>query len=211
MEREINWLRVLLAFLIATFLFLFGLFIGFLAKGVITGSSISIEESVRNDIINLETLYLLEGSFPCNEEILSITSEKLDYLGNLITTLETKKGKDASDVLELKKLYTILETRHFLLTETRNEKCNQDFDIFLYFYSNEENCESEREKTAFVLTYLRNKYDSVRVYSFDMNLDSDIISTLREEYQIKGCSAVILNNEKIPFKIENSEDVEKLL
>jgi len=210
MKREINWTRLLLAFLIATFLFSLGIFLGFLAKGTITDASVSLQEGIRNDIINLETLYLLEDSFPCNEEIITITSQKLDYLGELITTLEVKRGKDAEDVLELKKLYTILEIRHFLLTETRNEKCSGSHTTFLFFYSNDENCEGEVEKASFVLTFLRNKYDNIRVYSFDINLNSEIITTLKSEYNIKGCSGVVMNKEKIPFKVTKASQIEEL-
>jgi len=211
MERKVNWMRIALAALIATFLFTFGLLLGYITKGIISTNSVSLEESVRNDIINLETLYLLEGTFPCNSEILDITSQKLDSLGELITVLEVKKGKHSKDVLELKKLYTVLETRHFLLTNTRKENCGEDYDIFLYFYSNRQECKGEVEKSSFVLTYTRNKYDQVRVYSFDIDLNSEIISALKAEYSIQGCSGVVLNNNPLNFKIENADQIEPLL
>lgn len=211
MERKINWQRLILAFLIATFLFCFGIFLGFIAKGYISQSSVQLEESVRNDIIDLETLYLLENTFPCNQQVLGITSEKLDYLGELITVLEVKKGKFDADVLELKKLYTVLEIRHFLLTEARNSQCSQNYDTILFFYSNQENCKSEVEKTSFVLNYLRNKYDTVRVYSFDIDLDSDLIAALKAQYQINDCASVVLNKEKIPSIISDASQIEPLL
>jgi hypothetical protein len=210
-RKPINWQRLILAFLIATFLFFFGLFLGFLAKGFVAQSSLELEQQIQGDIINLETLYLLEDQFPCNPEILDITSERLDYLGELITIMEVKQGKFDPQVLELKKLYTVLEVRHFLLTESRNTQCGSDQNTALFFYSNEEQCEGPVEKTAFVLTFLRNKHENVRVYSFDVNLDSDLIATLKTQYNIQGCSSVVLNKEKINLQVTNADQVEPLL
>ena len=210
-NREINWQRLILAFLIATFLFFVGLFLGFLAKGFISQSSVELEQQIRSDIADLETLYLLEDTFPCNPQVLDITSERLDYLGELITISEVKQGKFDPQVLELKKLYTVLQVRHFLLTESRNQECSADANTILFFYSNAETCESGVEETSFVLTYLRNKYDNVRIYSFDIELDSDLISTLKTQYDIEGCSNVVLNKKKILFPITDSSEIEPLL
>lgn len=210
-SREINWQRLILAFLIATFLFFLGLFLGYLAKGYISQNSVELEQSVRNDIIDLETIYLLDQEFPCNPQILDTTSQKLDYLGELITVLEVKKGKFSPDVLELKKLYTVLEVRHFLLTEARSTQCGEDYDTVLFFYSNEENCQGEVDQASFVLTYLRNKYSSLRIYSFDKDLESDLIGALKSQYEIERCSEVILNKEKLNFTVTDSSQVEELL
>ncbi|MCA9485926.1 MAG: hypothetical protein KC506_03720, partial [Nanoarchaeota archaeon] len=192
-------------------LFFLGIFLGFIAKGIIAQSSVKLEQQIQNDIINLETLYLLEDQFPCNPEILEVTSQRLDYLGELITVLEVKQGKFDPQVLELKKLYTVLETRHFILTESRNSQCSENQNTALFFYSNAETCEAGVEKTAFVLTFLRNKYDNFNVYSFDIDLDSNIISALKSQYGIQGCSSVVLNKEKLSFPIENASQLESLI
>jgi len=211
-ERKINWSKILLAALIATFLFSLGNLLGFLIRGAVSENTLSLEQSIKNDISNLETLYILEDEYPCSSEILQLASEKLDYLGELITVLETKKGKSDPQVLELKKLYTLLEVRHFLLMEKRNDRCGKDFDIFLFFYSNTPVCSDDVDQSAFMLTFLRNKYDSIKVYSFDIDLESDLINVLKEQFKITDtCSGIALNGEKVDFKPQNSDELEALL
>ena len=209
-DRKINWQKITLAFLIAVFMFTFGLFIGFLAKTLIQGATIDLQNSVRNEIVNLETIDLLEKNNVCENYSINLISEKLDYTGELISLLEIKKGKADTEVLELKKLYTMLEVRHMLLMEEKNRLCDQDYDIFLFFYSNDENCEDDVEKTSFILSYLRKKYDNVRVYSFDSNLDSDLVKILMSKYSVNSCKVVILNGEKVTKDIARSEDLEEL-
>src|SRR3989338_5356088 len=209
-DRKINWQKITLAFLIAVFMFTFGLFIGFLAKTLIQGATIDLQNSVRNEIVNLETIDLLEKDNVCENYSINLISEKLDYTGELISLLEIKKGKADTEVLELKKLYTMLEVRHMLLMEEKNRLCDQDYDIFLFFYSNDENCEDDVEKTSFILSYLRKKYENVRVYSFDSNLDSDLVKILMSKYSVNSCKVVILNGEKVTKDIARSEDLEEL-
>jgi hypothetical protein len=212
MERKIDWARLYLAFFIACFLFTFGLFIGYLAKGIVEEISLSIEETTRNELTNLETLSLLEKKFPCNSEVLGLTSQKLDYLGGLIDTLETKKGKDDPQVLELKKLYTILEVRHMLLVLDREEQCSsQKSDVFLFFYSNGQECKEDVDRTSFILSYLRKKYSSSKVYSFDADLQSELIAVLKNEYSTSGCASVVLNGKNVGFTIQKAEQLETLM
>lgn len=210
MVRKINWVRILLSFLIATFLFFLGLLLGFISRGYVSQSSTDLAQSVRNDISNLETAYLLQQDFPCSLQLIDTTSQRLDSLGDLITLLETKKGKFSSDVLELKKLYTVLEVRHFILTEKRNEQCGGKNNIIFFFYSNEEKCQSEVEQTSFILKYVKNKHPEVNIYSFDINLDSDIVKILKTEYKTEQCSNVILNKEELT-KLKSASQIEEKL
>lgn len=209
--REINWLKLILTFLIASFLFSIGMFIGYLAKELIAQATISIEEETRSEIFNLETISLIDSNEACNVLTFDLVSEKLDYLGELITTLEVRKGKYDSEVLELKKLYTSLEVRHMYLVKENNKNCQRNNTVIMFYYSNDKECQGIVEKGSFVLTYLRNKYDFVKVYSFDVDLKSDIVSILKRKYDVSGCQTIIVNEEQKFKNIENSEEFEKAL
>ncbi len=211
-KRQINWNKIILSFLIACFLFSFGIFVGYLAKGIVSASIINIQDSTKNEILTLETINLIQEQNSCESYSLDLVSEKLDYLGELITILETKKGKKDPEVLEMKKLYSILEIRHYVLTREQNEYCAKNISTFMFFYSNDKDCNDEVEKKSFILSYLRKKYQTkVRVYAFDNDLDSDLIKVLKEKYKVERCSTIILNENKITTKIDNSEDLEKFL
>ena len=209
-RRKIYWSKVLLAFLISAFLFTFGLFVGFLGSKVIEGASVSILDSTRNEIVNLETLNMLETTYSCSASTLDIATDRLGYLTDLIHSMETQKGKTNSQVLELKKLYSIVEVRHMLLLRERAKKCNTNYSIIMYFYSNREECNDKTTSASFILSYLRNKYDNVRIYSYDVDLDSDVIQVLKENYYMSGCYNVVLNDKSIG-EIKKSDDVEKYL
>ena len=53
--------------------------------------------------------------------------------------------------------------------------------------------------------------DSLRVYSYDIDLNSDIISILKKKYSVSGCQTIVVNGNKSIGNIENSQDFEKSL
>jgi hypothetical protein len=58
-----------------------------------------------------------------------------------------------------------------------SQKCKTKPVYVLYFYSNAGDC-PECSRAGDVLTYLRQTYPSLRVYSFDYNLDLSALQTL---------------------------------
>ena len=83
--------------------------------------------------------------------------------------------------------------------------------VIMFFYSNSEECKGSVEKDSFIITYLRNKHDSLRVYSYDIDLSSDIISILKKKYSVRGCQTIVVNGNSTLSNIENSQDFEKFL
>ena len=209
--REIDYTRIILALLIATFLFSLGILLGYMVRMTLQEGTLALQNQLRTDILDFETISLMQTNYPCNALILDKSSEKLDSIGDMLTVLESKKGKDDSIVLEMKKSYSILELRHFLLVKDRNEKCSNNYTTLLYFYSNAKECKDSVDKVSFILTYLRNKESNLRVYSFDMNLDSDIINIFQKEYGFYGCYGVVLNDKKIEEPITDSSQLEQLI
>ncbi len=209
-RKKIDWSKVLLAFLIAVFLFSFGMLLGYLGSKIIEGASISIADSTKNEIANLETLNELEKSYPCSSSTLDIATNRLGYLSDIIDSMETQRGKNDAEVLELKKLYSVVEVRHMLLLKQREENCHANYTIMLYFYSNDKECKDSVDSVAFILTYMRNKYPNVRVYSYDIGLKSDVVDVLKENYNVTGCYKVIVNEQNVG-EVNKSDDLEKYI
>jgi hypothetical protein len=210
MKRNIDWSKVLLAFLITVFLFNVGVLLGYFGSKIIEGSSISIIQSTNNEISNLETLNLLEQNYPCSSSTLDVATERLAYMSDLIDSMEDQRGKTNSDVIELKKIYSIVEIRHMLLLKQRAENCGVNYSIVIYFYSNENECKDDTNRISFILTYLRNKFSNLRVYSYDINLNNDAVQILKNYYNATGCYQVLLD-EKPLGEIRESQDIEKYL
>jgi hypothetical protein len=209
--RKIDWARIALAVFIACFIFTFGILAGYFGRSILESSIISIQDSTKNELLSIETISLLDAQYPCSTSILDTTSGKLNDLGSLISTLEDKQGKNNPDVLEIKKLYNLVEIRHMLLLMDREKNCNQTYNIFLFFYSNKQECKSEVDKWAFILGYIRKNEDTARVYSYDIDLNSELVKVLKDEYKISGCSGVILNEKKLTKSTDNADQVISLM
>ena len=207
-KRELDWNRIILAFLIANLLFFIGIGIGYFVREIMEKTTITFQQQISNEYVSLETLSMLEKDFPCSSFSLDKSSEKLDYIGSLIDSLEIKKGVNDKGVLEIKKFYTILEARHYVLIKERNLKCNENFSTIIYLYSNKKECKLEVDKISFILSYLIKQYPNLKVYSFDLNLDSEIINFFKSKYKIKNeCYSVILNDKIIKNNIQNADDL----
>lgn len=210
-KREINWLRILLAFLIASFLFFLGLFLGYITGKFIENSSLGIEEKIKDEISNFETLAAVQKNYPCSVELLNTATDRLGYLTDFIDLMEKQKGKNDANVIRIKKLYSIVESRHMLLLMETENRCNSSYNIVQYFYSNVKECESDLDKVSFILSYAKKKNPDIKVYSFDMNLDSDVVYILKQNYNVSQCYTLVLNSKRVDFDINDASSFEKLL
>jgi len=95
---------------------------------------------------------------------------------------------------------------------TLNEKCGREINTILFFYSNEEEDieNSERLGRLIGLLYERNK-ERIVIYSIDLNLDSEVIDSLKEKYNLTSESVVILNEKEKFYNLENIDELESRL
>lgn len=199
-------LRIILAFIISTILFIDLFFItnmiSFFNYKSISEENNLIEQAVKD--LDNQLIY-----FSCEDSVLFDVSEKLDNVGGFLGILEQRFGKDDSRVLEQKKIYTVLEYKHFQFISKFSEICDKNFSTILFFYSNNDEEDDQSETTAYIITSFKKKSSKwVMVYSFDYNLDSKLIDYMKEEYNITFAPAVIVNGEKA-FYLSNIEQLEE--
>lgn len=148
----------------------------------------------------------------CNEAFISNVSRKLDEVATRISILEERWGKNNPQVIEQKKLYSELEYRHFNIIKNSNEKCETDFVPFFFFYSNEPESSEYTEDISFILQYFKKENSNkVMIYSFDYNLDYDLIKSLKQEYSVTNAPVVIYVKNKESFTPSNIGDIRKYL
>src|ERR1035437_5191115 len=126
------------------------------------------EDQVAIDILASETQFDILKQSSCDQIDSSILAGDLDTLGNRLTYMEYQIGVDNPDVVQLKKYYSILQIKDYLLMNIYNTNCHKKPVVVMYFYSN--NC-PECTQQDYVITYLRDTYPSIRIYTFDYNLD----------------------------------------
>ena len=104
-------------------------------------------------------------------------------MGNKLEWSQNNLGAN-EEVTYLKKYYSLLQIKDYLLTKKISERCKVKSAFILYFYTTAENC-SECEKEGLVLTTLREKYPELRVYSFDYSTDLSAVRSMLQIYKIE--------------------------
>ena len=146
----------------------------------------NIEDKIALDTLSLETQFDLLAEAPCAEVSEgSVLSSELNDLADRLSYAEERLGSDNEEVVRLKRQYTLLEVKDYLLMKRLAKECKNLKPVFvLYFYSNKGDCPGCAE-AGYALSYLRQTYPGLRVYSFDYNLDLGALKTLRSVLGIK--------------------------
>lgn len=177
----------------------------------------NIESRIAVDILASETQFSLLSELSCRDISSSLLSKELATLGDKLSYTETNRGADDEEVLNLKKYYSLLQIKDFLLMQKINDRCGGKTLSIMYFYSNEKkntpdqsSCE-DCEKEGFVLTRLRQEYPELRVYSFDYNLDLSTLQTLISIYDIKDNQPALLINEKVYYGFKSIDEIKEII
>lgn len=137
-----------------------------------------LQTQLATDTLSIETQFALLEEAPCDDLANGTAfSREVGNLGDRLARSEERLGSDDPEVLQLKKQYTLLQIREYLLTKRLAETCDVEPVTALYFYSNEGVCE-ECERASYALSYLRETYPTLKVYSFDYDLDLGALRTL---------------------------------
>ena len=166
-----------------------------------------IESRIAVDILASETQFSLISELSCKEISSSVLSKELSSLGDKLAFTEQNRGSLDPEVLNLKKYYSLLQIKDFLLMQKIKERCGGKTLSLMYFYSNLNNNCSDCEKEGFVLTKLRADYPELRVYSFDYNLDLSALQTLISIYNIENKQPALLINDAVYYGFKSIEEI----
>ena len=195
MERKISVSLYILAFAITVGIFAIGFYVGGIFTDMnLQGISSNIDD-VSKRVSSAELLFLLEDSpsfCPVYLDELSSIDAETDQLGQQLIYMEDVK--EISDN-ELKKNYFILETKSYLLSKRIKEKCNADYSLALYFYSNIDcdKCKEQGEMLSSAKEKLEKNGVKLKVYSFDGEIGSPIAQALIDKYNVTEYPSIVLN------------------
>lgn len=167
------------------------------------------QDSIALDIMSSETQFSLLSELSCREVGQKTLSQELNSIAEKVEYSE-KNINNKEEVSRLKKYYTLLQIKDFLLVRKITERCNKKMTSIIYVYTTADNC-SECTRQGYVLTTLRQKYPDLRVYSFDYNVDVSALKALVGLYKIEDTKlpAIIINDEKVYTGFQSLEDIEK--
>ncbi len=167
-----------------------------------------IENRLALEILASETQFSLLEETQCKDVGKTFLAKELGSLSERLAYTETQSGFDSAEVENLKRYYSLLQIKDYILLKRITEKCGTKPTFILYFYSNQGDCE-ECERTGYVLTALHEKYPDMRIYSFDFNLDLEAIRTLVSIYNIENnLPALVINNDPY-YGFRTVEELEK--
>ena len=182
-DNPIDWKKYLIVFLITISIFLTASYISNYFNNQKVDQLKSIQDKISIDILSSETQFSLLSELSCKNISDSILSGELSDLGNKLEWGQENLGM-TDTVSYLKKYYSLLEIKDYLLSKQISTRCKTKAAFILYFYTTAENC-SECERQGIVLSALRDKYPELRVYSFDYSTPLSAVESMLHIYKIE--------------------------
>lgn len=177
----------------------------------------SIANQLATDTLSVETQYSLLENAPCEDFVTASSTEgattfsqELSSLGDKLAYAEEHLGETDPQVIQLKTEYTLLEIRDYLLTKQLSRTCHVSPTVVLYFYSNNEDaCKDECRRASYDLSYVHQLDPTMRVYSFDYDLDVEALKTLESLEKVDAKFPAFVINGKRVYGFTTPEEFNK--
>ncbi len=182
-DKLTDWKKYLIVFFITASLFLIAVYVSNYFGDKKINQLKLIQDEIAIDILSSETQFSLLAELSCKNISDSVLAGELGELGSKLAWGEQNLGA-TEEVSYLRKYYSLLQIKDYLLMKRISERCKIKSAFILYFYTTAENC-SECEKQGLVLSALRDKYPELRVYSFDYSTDLSAVKAMLQIYKIE--------------------------
>src|SRR3990167_3781829 len=165
MKPQIDWKKYVVALVITSLIFFTAIALSSYFNNKRIVNVRSIEDKISIDILSSETQFSLLAESSCKDVNTSFLFQELNSLAEKIEYSE-QNLRDSEEIISLKKYYSLLQIKDYLLMKKVSERCQLDPIFIIYFYSKKDNC-PDCARQGYVLTSLRDKHPELRVYSFD--------------------------------------------
>ncbi len=207
-----GWQKYVLAFIISGAIFATAFYAAARLNSGRIADIRAMEESISIDLLSTETQFELLGNLNCSTITSNpILSSELDSLAQRLSFTENNLGTDNPEVIRLKKQYSLLEIKDYLLMQKIADKCHTKPVFILYFYSNSGDC-ADCERTGEVLTYMSQTYPDLRIYAFDYNLDLSALQTLISLRKVDSKLPAFVINDRAPiYGLKTFDEMQNLI
>lgn len=208
------WQKYILAFIITAAIFGTAFYVAARLDQQRVADIRATQDAISIDILSSETQYELLGNLDCSTISENpVLSAELNDLAGKLSVAEKNLGDNNDQVDQLKKQYALFEIKDYLLMRQIAGECPNFKPVYvLYFYSNAGDC-PDCGRAGDVLTYLRQTYPGLRVYSFDYNLDLSALKTLESVRRVRGnqLPAFVINNRAPVYGFKSLQEMEDLI
>lgn len=202
---DIKWNKYILVFVITATIFLLAFFINSLFYNKRITEIREIENRVSLSFLSLEVERDLLAELSCGEEYVSLTTEDLDALGDRLSYIEGR-GTGEKTLRDLKVQYSLFELKDYLFLKQLNTRCQEGLHFIFYFYTNDDECE-DCKRQGYVLEKMRKEHPSLRVYSFDYDLDIPGVSSLKRFYALKRKLPLMIIDRQVIYGFHDEESL----
>ncbi len=194
-NNNVDFKKYFLVFLITLGLFLTASYLSNYFSDKKINQLKNIQDNIAIDILSSETQFSLLSELSCKNINPSGLSSELDELGGKLAWGEENLGK-TEEVKTLKKYYSLLQIKDYLLMKKMIDRCKVKSAFILYFYTTAENC-SECKNQSLVLSSLKESYPELRIYSFDYSIDISPVRSMLDIFKIEDTKlpALVLGDE----------------
>lgn len=207
--RNVRWTTYVIAFLITALIFATALYASNYFNNRRVAEIQATQDNISVDILSLETQFDLLAQHSCTDIAEnSVLSKEIQPLGQRLSYLESQNNVNQDELLRLKRYYSLLEIKDYLLMQQVADKCHLKPVFILYIYSNKGDCK-DCEEQGYALTGLSQKYPTLRVYSFDYNLGLSALQTLLDIHDVKDDLPALIINGKVYYGLHTMADIEK--
>lgn len=207
------------SFIIAIIIFLIGFTIGFYFENARLSKVILDYRDNEVDALDLRLqnyYYQIMGREECALAIEQnfIFADKIYLQG-----LELEKYEEANQISDSlkaeKKRYVLLKTELWLNILLLKEKCNEDFDTIVYFYSSDPSnaaIVSQQKIISNVLKEVKEENgDRVILLPLAGDLDLDIVNLQRNIYGVEQLPSILINEKYLLEGFHSKDEIEKHL
>ncbi|HVY35962.1 MAG TPA: hypothetical protein VG982_01640 [Candidatus Paceibacterota bacterium] len=170
----------------------------------------TIQNKIAIDLLSTETQFDLVENLSCQDIDSSFLSAEIGDLASKISFSIEQNIADKDQLNDLKKQYSLLEAKDFLLSNRIAARCGKKIATILYFYGDKDSC-PDCVRQGYVLDTIRDQYPLVRVYSFDFGLDLSTIKAFEAIYKINDNLPALVINGKTMNGFKSLDDLTALL
>lgn len=209
--REARWSNYAIAFIITAVIFGTALFASNYFNNRRIADIRAAQDNISTDILSLETQFDLMQEHSCADiSENTILPSEMQSLANQLSYMESQGQTNQDEVVRLKRLYSLLEIKDYLLMKQLAAKCGLKPVFILYFYSNKGDC-ADCQKQGYALTSLAENYPQLRIYSFDYNLDVSALQTLIDIDNVRNKLPALYIGGKAYYGFQSVDDITKIL
>ncbi len=209
--NTMNKKRYIYTFIITLAIFFFSIWLsnGFSNQKV--QSLRDLESRINLDILSVETRFSLLQKTSCehivnndNTKVSDIGfNEDLNNVALKIKSLENQLGYENADVISLKKYYSLLQIKDYLLAKEFHDRCKKNTVSILYFY--DADCQ-DCAKQSIILDKIILDYPEIRVYYLDKKSNNPALDTLSSIFKVTQSPTLVINEKTYT----GYQDIEKI-